>query len=54
MIEGYIEKSKRKKILLAHFGSIEKIKNATKKTLYSVNGIPRNIINKLYDFFHSQ
>ena len=30
------------------------IKNATKKTLYSVNGLPRNSINELYDFFHSQ
>ena len=37
-----------------HFGSIEKIKTASKDELLSINGIPKNIINKLYDFFHSQ
>ena len=45
---------KRKKLLMTHFGSIEKIKNASKDELLSVNGIPKNIIYKLYDFFHSQ
>ena len=45
---------KRKKLLMTHFGSIEKIKNASKNELLSINGIPKNVINKLYDFFHSQ
>ena len=45
---------KRKKLLMIHFGSIEKIKNASKNELLSINGIPEGIINKLYDFFHSQ
>ena len=31
---------KRKKKLLLHFGSIEKIKNASKKELKSVQGVP--------------
>ena len=45
---------KRKKLLMTHFGSIEKIKSASKNELLSIKGIPDNIINKLYDFFHSQ
>ena len=45
---------RRKKLLIGHFGSIEKIKNASKKDLLSINGIPEKIINGLYDFFHSQ
>ena len=44
---------KRKKILLMHFGSVEKIKNASKKDLEMVVGVPKSIINKVYDFFHS-
>ena len=39
---------------MTHFGSIEKIKSASKNELLSIKGIPDNIINKLYDFFHSQ
>ena len=45
---------KRKKILLNYFGSLEKIKNSTKKELKSVPDIPEKIINQIYDFFHSQ
>ena len=45
--------AKRKKILMLHFGSLEKIKNASKKDLMAVPGIPKKIINKVYDFFHS-
>ena len=45
---------KRKKLLMSHFGSIEKIKNATKGELNSIKNIPTGVINKLYDFFHSQ
>jgi excinuclease ABC subunit C len=45
---------KRKKLLKVYFGTVEKIKNASKNELKSVNGIPEKIINKIYDFFHSQ
>ena len=45
---------KRKKILMNHFGSIEKIKKASKIELESVLGIPQTIIYKVYDFFNSQ
>jgi excinuclease ABC subunit C len=45
---------RRKKLLMNRFGSIEKIKNASKNELLSINGIPKSVINKLYDFFHSQ
>ena len=45
---------KRKKILLNYFGSLEKIKIATKKELKSVPDVPEKIINQIYDFFHSQ
>ena len=44
---------KRKKLLITHFGSLEKIKNASKKELKSVSGLPKSIINKVYDFFNS-
>jgi len=44
---------KRKKMLILHFGSIEKIKNASKDELKSVPGLSEKIINKVYDFFNS-
>ena len=44
---------KRKRLLMLHFGSLQKIKNASKKELESVDGVPKSIINKVYDFFHS-
>ena len=44
---------KRKKMLIMHFGSIQKIKNATKTDLGSVKGIPKRTIEQVYDFFHS-
>ena len=44
---------KRKKMLIMHFGSIQKIKNATKTDLGSVKGIPKRTIDQVYDFFHS-
>ncbi len=43
---------KRKKMLMSHFGSVEKIKNASKNDLEMVTGLPKSIINKVYDFFH--
>ena len=45
--------AKRKKQLMTHFGSFEKIKKASKKELELVNGLPKTIINKIYDFFNS-
>ena len=45
---------KRKKILINQFGSVDKIKNASKAELLAVKGIPKAIIYKIYDFFHSQ
>ena len=44
---------KRKKMLILHFGSIQKIRNATKTDLESVKGIPKRAIDQVYDFFHS-
>ena len=44
---------KRKRLLMIHFGSIEKIKNASKQELFSISGIPKSVINKVYDFFNS-
>jgi len=44
---------KRKKILMTHFGSVAKIKKASKEELKTVKGLPITIINKVYDFFHS-
>ena len=45
---------KRKKILMLHFGSINNIKTATLDELRKVKNVPRSVINKVYEFFHSQ
>ena len=45
---------KRKKILMLYFGSIENIKTATLKELQKVKNVPTSVINKVYEFFHSQ
>ncbi len=45
---------KRKKLLLKHFGTVEKMKNASKEELKSVKDVPITILNQVYDFFHSQ
>ncbi len=45
---------KRKKILKLYFGSIENIKNATLSELRQVKNLPKDLIHKIYDFFHSQ
>lgn len=42
----------RRKALMRHFGSIEEIKNADMETFLSVEGIPRNIAEEIYSFFH--
>ena len=44
---------KRKKILKLYFGSIENIKNATLSELRQVKNLPKDLINKIYYFFHS-
>ena len=43
---------KRKKMLLLHFGSVDKIKKATLNELREVKNIPRSIINEVYEFFN--
>ncbi len=43
----------RRKAIMKHFGSIEEIKNADVETLMNVPGIPRNIAEEIYSFFHS-
>ena len=45
---------KRKKLLKLHFGSMENIKNATLLELKQVKNLPKVLIGKIYDFFHSQ
>ena len=45
---------KRKKLLLKHFGTVEKMKNASIEELKSVKDVPITILNQVYDFFHSQ
>ena len=45
---------KRKKLLLKHFGTVEKMKNASIEELKSVKDVPITILNRVYDFFHSQ
>ena len=43
----------RKKALISHFGTVEKIKNASKDELLKVNNLSKNIVNQIYDFFNS-
>ena len=45
---------KRKKLLMLHFGSIDNIKTATLDELQKVKNVPASVINKIYEFFHSQ
>ena len=46
--------NKRKKILIDHFGNIEKIRCAKINELYKVKGINKKIAEKIYGFFNSQ
>ena len=43
---------KRKKMLINHFGSIEKIKNAKLNDLKKVNNLSKKIANNIYNFFN--
>lgn len=42
----------RREILLKHFGSVKKIKEAALEELQSVKGIPKNVAEKVYKLFH--
>lgn len=50
-IEGVGQK--RKKSLLNHFGSLDRIKSATVEDLMRAEGISRNAAQKIHDFFKS-
>ena len=43
----------RKKMLIQHFGSLDKIKNASLDELKEVKSIPIKILIEIYEFFHS-
>jgi len=43
---------KRKKELLLHFGTIQKIKSASLHELKQVKTIPSKKLEELYEFFH--
>jgi len=42
----------RQKLLLAHFNSIDYIREATVKQLQEVSGIGENLAQIIYDYFH--
>ncbi|MCX8131340.1 MAG: excinuclease ABC subunit UvrC [Clostridia bacterium] len=50
-IEGIGEK--RKKALLKHFGSVNKIKSAGLDDLTAVEGINKDVAEKIYNYFHN-
>ena len=43
----------RKKILKKHFGSIDSLKLASLEELKEIKSIPKNILEKIYEYFHS-
>ncbi len=45
--------SKRKQLLISHFGDIEAIKKADIEEIMAVPGIPSSIAKRVYDFFNS-
>jgi len=45
---------KRKKILMSHFSTINNLKNASFDELMEIKSIPKDLIEKIYGFFHSQ
>lgn len=46
--------TKRKKMLLQHFGSAASISRATIADLMTVSGVNKNVAEKIYYFFHQQ
>lgn len=45
--------AKRKKALIKHFGSVSKIKTAGEDDIFAVEGITKNVAQKIYEHFHS-
>jgi len=45
--------AKRKQALLLHFGSVAKIKTASREELLQVTGVNRPTVDKIYAYFHS-
>ncbi len=43
---------RRREILLKHFGSVKRIKEATLEQIAAVKGIPKNVAAKIYGSFH--
>jgi excinuclease ABC subunit C len=43
---------KRREILIKHFGSVRKIKEASIEELVTVKGIPKGLAQKIYQYFH--
>lgn len=44
--------SKRKKLLLKHFGDVEAISRARLEDLLAIPGIPEDVARNIYEFFH--
>ena len=44
----------RKKILIHHFKSVENLKAASLEEIEQVEGIPQNVANNIYQFFHGK
>jgi excinuclease ABC subunit C len=42
----------RRKILLSHFGSVERIKKASSEELLGIEGINRKVVENIYNHFH--
>ena len=44
---------KRKQALLLHFGSVARIKTASREELMQVPGLNRPTVERIYSYFHS-
>ena len=42
----------RKKIIIAHFKSIDNLKSATLDDIEGVEGIPASVASNIYNYFH--
>ena len=45
---------KRQKILINHFGSVSKVKEASLEELIEVKGIPKSVAKKIFEYFKKQ
>ncbi|MFO7983464.1 MAG: helix-hairpin-helix domain-containing protein, partial [Desulfuromonadales bacterium] len=45
---------KRRKMLLRHFGSLKKVREASLEELETSPGVPPSLARRIYDYFHSQ